>query len=102
MHPTTLYKRQDYGKEIFLHAKGTVGSTTGCGNRNWRVNRRLSRACLPEQPVANTERANASNSVVSAALLRLAQRSCVTTAVMLTFGYRKWVSVITKERVRDC
>ena len=87
---------------MLVDAKGPVGATTDCGNRYCRVNRRLSCACLPEQPVANTERANASNSGVSAALLRFAQRSCVTTAVMLTLGYRKWVSVITKERVRDC
>ena len=80
-----------------------MGVTTGCGNRNCRVKRRLSLACLAEHPVANTERANASNSVVSAPLLRFAQRSCVTTAVMLTFGYRQWVSfLITKEGVRDC
>ncbi len=71
---------------------GKVWGTIDCGKRNCRVKRRLSLACLAEHPVANMDRANASNSVVSGALLWFELRSCVTTVSELAWG--KGVSLV--------
>jgi hypothetical protein len=59
------------------------GTASAAGNRNPTVKRIVSRACLPEQPQANTERTNASN-LRLIPFLRSACRILVTIRVVFT------------------